>query len=379
MSGMLPSPTRSGELSCDSTSNGGEPCGVRGWVVGANQDAVAPTDELDADALGIVAVSDGHRTWEASHFDLSTIASGGSSAEVSGGATGVVVEGCAVVLHDRDAGVVLQEHTLGSVARPGRHHVANAVRAAWYDHVEGTCQGRELTLGDPRGTDTGSAGRCRGGQIAVRHHPREGRSGPMVHLETVGDGGKDCYGTDRSRREESYLRPHHARSSPSDCQGSPAGPVVAFAQPREDARGEGVGKRGHSLMEVFVRFQSPHLDDSGVHLGVFRLLNVVGWNGELSDEDEAYRQRQNEWFENAFPDPSTVDGAAYACDGKPGATAWFKAETSEHLVQALRRHLEILDKHGVPWERLESSDPGRIVYEDEWQVIVRPSTKPNTA
>jgi hypothetical protein len=132
-------------------------------------------------------------------------------------------------------------------------------------------------------------------------------------------------------------------------------------------------------MGVFVRFQSPHPDDSGVHLGVFRLLNVLGWNGELSDEDDAYRQRQNEWFENAFPDPSTVDSAAYACDGKPGATAWFKAETPEHLVQALRRHLEILDEHGVAWERLESSDPGRIVYEDEWQVIVRPSTKPNTA
>jgi|1186.fasta_scaffold1229093_1 hypothetical protein len=124
-------------------------------------------------------------------------------------------------------------------------------------------------------------------------------------------------------------------------------------------------------MPRFVRFQSPRPDGLGVHVGVFRLLNTLGWNGELSDEEETYRQRQNAWFENTFPDPSTVDVAAY--ESSPGATAWFKAETAQHLIVGLHRHVEILDRYGIPWERVESSDPGRIVYEDEWQVVVAPT------
>lgn len=51
--------------------------------------------------------------------------------------------------------------------------------------------------------------------------------------------------------------------------------------------------------------------------------------------------------------------------------AWFKT-TSVHLIERVPGYLAILDSHGVRWRRLESDDPGRVVYEDGDQVVVVP-------
>jgi hypothetical protein len=52
--------------------------------------------------------------------------------------------------------------------------------------------------------------------------------------------------------------------------------------------------------------------------------------------------------------------------------AWFNVPAADHLVQATRGHLDILDAYGVAWECVESDDPGRVVYEDEHQVVAVP-------
>jgi hypothetical protein len=64
-----------------------------------------------------------------------------------------------------------------------------------------------------------------------------------------------------------------------------------------------------------------------------------------------------------------VDPAVYQ---RPGAAAWFR-HTSPHLIVRVSGYLDILDAHGVPWERLDSDDPGLIVYEDADQVVVVPA------
>lgn len=51
--------------------------------------------------------------------------------------------------------------------------------------------------------------------------------------------------------------------------------------------------------------------------------------------------------------------------------AWFKA-TAGHLIERVDGYLEILAAHEVACERVESTDPGRVVYEDEVQVVVVP-------
>lgn len=55
----------------------------------------------------------------------------------------------------------------------------------------------------------------------------------------------------------------------------------------------------------------------------------------------------------------------------PRATAWFK-DTATHLLDRVPRYVEILDEHGVPCVRVESQNPGRVIYEDDVQIVVVP-------
>ncbi len=62
----------------------------------------------------------------------------------------------------------------------------------------------------------------------------------------------------------------------------------------------------------------------------------------------------------------------YDPEVNPGAVAWFKA-SAVHLLDRVPGYLALLAAHQVACERLESADPGRIVYEDEDQVVVVPT------
>jgi hypothetical protein len=132
------------------------------------------------------------------------------------------------------------------------------------------------------------------------------------------------------------------------------------------------GRTDAGRVNRFVRFQAVEPSERGIHVGVFGLVNVLGRGGSLDEVDEAHRVRMNRWFDDAYTDPSTVDPSVYDRAVNPRAVAWFKVPTANHLVEATAGHLEVLDRHGVAWERVESDDPGRVVYEDEHQVVVVP-------
>lgn len=125
-------------------------------------------------------------------------------------------------------------------------------------------------------------------------------------------------------------------------------------------------------MGAYVRFQSPELSERGIHVGVFGLVNVLGKRGRLSAEDEHWRRERNRWLDEAYTDPSTVDATVYDRDVNAGAVAWFRKHAAAHLVEATLEHCALLDRYEVAWQRVESDDPGRVVYEDEHQVVVVP-------
>ncbi|MFJ8820866.1 hypothetical protein ACIREE_03695 [Streptomyces sp. NPDC102467] len=121
----------------------------------------------------------------------------------------------------------------------------------------------------------------------------------------------------------------------------------------------------------YIRFQVATPDAHGHFKGVFGLLNNLGRQGRLSAEQESFRRANNSWYDAAYTDPSTVDPSVYDPAVNPGATAWFKPSAT-HLVERLDGYLEILDAHGVPWRKATSTDPGRVVYEDDVQIVVVP-------
>lgn len=44
-----------------------------------------------------------------------------------------------------------------------------------------------------------------------------------------------------------------------------------------------------------------------------------------------------------------------------------------HLLERVEPYLKLLDAHEVAWEKLESENPGQIIYEDEVQIVVVPA------
>jgi hypothetical protein len=120
-----------------------------------------------------------------------------------------------------------------------------------------------------------------------------------------------------------------------------------------------------------VRFESAEPNARGHHPGVFGLANGLARAGLLTAEEHAWWRRSNDWCDAAYRDPSTVDPTAYDRTVNPGAKAWFRTSAVE-LVDKAREYLILLDRHGVGWVERRTSAPGRIVYEDEVQVVAVP-------
>ncbi|MGW1234329.1 hypothetical protein [Streptomyces californicus] len=122
---------------------------------------------------------------------------------------------------------------------------------------------------------------------------------------------------------------------------------------------------------AYVRFQSPDRSPRGHFPGIFALANGLARDGRLTEEQHRFWRAANDWYDAAYTDPSRIDPSVYDPEVNPGAVAWFKA-SAVHLLDRVPGYLALLAAHQVACERLESADPGRIVYEDEDQVVVVP-------
>ncbi|MFG2095708.1 hypothetical protein [Streptomyces sp. NPDC048612] len=121
----------------------------------------------------------------------------------------------------------------------------------------------------------------------------------------------------------------------------------------------------------YVRFQALTRSQRGHFPGVFALANGLARKGKLTDEQFRFWRAGNDWYDANYPNPTDVDPSVYDHSLNPGAVAWFKA-SAVHLIERVDGYLEILAAHEVACERVESTAPGRIVYEDEVQVVVVP-------
>ncbi|RVU27857.1 hypothetical protein EOT10_06115 [Streptomyces antnestii] len=131
----------------------------------------------------------------------------------------------------------------------------------------------------------------------------------------------------------------------------------------------------------YLRFQATAPNERGHFTGIFGLVNRLGRAGKLSEEQERFRRANNAWYDAAYPDPGSVDPSVYDPEVNPTATAWFKP-TATHLLDRVGGYLEILAAHGVECRLVRSADPGRVIYEDDVQIVVvtrdEPAAPPDT-
>ncbi|GIG61748.1 hypothetical protein Lfu02_61200 [Longispora fulva] len=122
---------------------------------------------------------------------------------------------------------------------------------------------------------------------------------------------------------------------------------------------------------TYVRFQNPLPDELGRYVGVFGLVNTLAKRRVLTEEQERFRRLNNDLYDSAYDNPAAVDATVYDHDINPGAAAWFKP-AAQHLIDRVDGYLEILAAHGVECVRVDSHDPGRVIYEDDHQIVVVP-------
>jgi len=111
---------------------------------------------------------------------------------------------------------------------------------------------------------------------------------------------------------------------------------------------------------------------TGMPVGIFAAVHRLQQAGLLTDEEKAvYHEIDQVWFEENLPNPPFYD------DDKPGKPiTWFKTATTEFMVEKLQPLMDMLEKYSKPYDIVYTNFPGRIVYEDEWQVAVYSDNAP---
>jgi len=111
---------------------------------------------------------------------------------------------------------------------------------------------------------------------------------------------------------------------------------------------------------------------TGMPIGVFAAVHRLQEAGILTNEEkELYREIDQVWFEENLPNPP------FYSDDKPGKPiTWFKTDTAGFMLEKLQPLIDNLEKYSKPYDIVYTNFPGRIVYEDEWQVAVYGDNSP---
>jgi hypothetical protein len=125
------------------------------------------------------------------------------------------------------------------------------------------------------------------------------------------------------------------------------------------------------MEDKFVRYQASVPNGRGSYPGIFALANGLAKDGKLSSQDWDSWRSANDYYDAAYTDPSTVDRSIYDRAINPGAQSWFKCSAA-HLLTGVEFYTDLLTRYDVRWQVLYSDDPGRVLYEDDVQIVVAP-------
>ena len=136
----------------------------------------------------------------------------------------------------------------------------------------------------------------------------------------------------------------------------------------------GTGDWLGSMEQEFVRYEASMPNGRGLHPGIFALADGLAKDGRLTAQDWASWRSANDHCDTAYADPSAVDKSVYDRAINPSAQSWFKRTASE-LLTGVEFYTNLLHRYDVGWQVLYSNDPGRVLYEDDVQIVVAPHEK----
>ena len=115
----------------------------------------------------------------------------------------------------------------------------------------------------------------------------------------------------------------------------------------------------------YVRIQGRELAAETMYAkGVFSIFWKILEEKIMDEEDESLYKYLDEWMAEILPFPPQ-------CNRQEKAVCFFKTENSREMLKLIKPMLFLLDKYHYPYYVVYTNDPGEIIYEDQYQVVVK--------
>ena len=115
----------------------------------------------------------------------------------------------------------------------------------------------------------------------------------------------------------------------------------------------------------YVRIQGRELAANTMYAkGIFSMCWKLIQDDVMDEEDADLFKEIDRWFAEILPFPPP-------CNNKERVVCFFKTENTEEMMKLIRPALWLLEKYHHPYYVVYTNDPGEIIYEDKFQVVVR--------
>ena len=116
---------------------------------------------------------------------------------------------------------------------------------------------------------------------------------------------------------------------------------------------------------MFIRFVVGADDEIHRMLtGVITEARILRDENKLHSYEEEWLEDIYDWFNSHLPHPP-FSTAKFPRD----VVTWFRSESSDFIAR-MWDIVAIIESHDVPVRVLKSQNPGKVVYEDDYQVLV---------
>jgi hypothetical protein len=117
-------------------------------------------------------------------------------------------------------------------------------------------------------------------------------------------------------------------------------------------------------MEWFLRFRTNRrVDGTRTPAGIFHAASEMMESANCDPRVAKRAKRVCQWFNAHLPVPQLRN--------KPHAVFWFRSEQGD-MIQRLWELANMLRDQGINAELVRTRDPGRLCYQDEFQVAATP-------
>ena len=115
----------------------------------------------------------------------------------------------------------------------------------------------------------------------------------------------------------------------------------------------------------YVRIQGRELAENTMYAkGIFSMCGGLIQKDIMEAEDADLFREIDLWFSEILPWPPQ-------CQRQENVVCFFKTENTEEMMRLVTPAMKLLEKYNHPFYVVYTNTPGEIVYEDEFQVVVK--------